>query len=256
MELRRSLQLTVRALALSQRISLVKMSAAASSAASLSYKSSEERLAHLVENPNEILILDGGTGEELFVRGVPDDRKIWSATAVVHDKYHATLVEVHKSFLRAGAQAVTTNSYGVTPGVGFDTDEIKKYCSCAGKLARQAVSEEPGNALVLGSLGPLVESYRADLVMEHDAGAAVYKSMVASLAPFVDCFLGETMSSVEETMQVVDAVASMSSDTRKPCLVSYSLDSDGNLRSGEPPVQAIPRILAYSEAHCVKGKLH
>jgi S-methylmethionine-dependent homocysteine/selenocysteine methylase len=138
-------------------------------------------------------------------------------------------------------------------GVGFGTDEIKKYCSCAGRLARQAVSGEPGNALVLGSLGPLVESYRADLAMEHDAGVAVYESMVESLAPFVDCFLGESMSSVEETMQVVDAVASLRDDTRKPCLVSYSLDSNGNLRSGEPVVQAIPRILDYSETHCVQG---
>jgi hypothetical protein len=43
-----------------------------------------------------IILLDGGTGEELFRRGVPDDRQIWSAKAVVDSQYHNILKEVHK----------------------------------------------------------------------------------------------------------------------------------------------------------------
>ena len=50
----------------------------------------------------QTLLLDGGTGEELFRRGVPDDRQLWSVTALVHDEYHAVLHDVHTAFLQSG----------------------------------------------------------------------------------------------------------------------------------------------------------
>lgn len=201
-----------------------------------------------------ILLLDGGTGEELFRLGVPDDRKIWSATAVVKEEYHSVLKEVHRSFLEAGADAITTNSYGVVPGVGFEVDEIVRLCSVAGRLAREVVSEEKysGHRLVFGSLGPLVESYRPDLIMEHAEGAEVYEQMAGALEPHVDAFLAETLSSVEESMQVVHGVGALK--TSKSCLVSFTLASDGNLRSGEAASSAIPRLLDYARQHKVKGK--
>lgn len=62
------------------------------------------------KHARKVLILDGGTREELFRRGVPVDRKIWSATAVVKSEYHSTLQQVHQSFVQAGADAITTNS--------------------------------------------------------------------------------------------------------------------------------------------------
>lgn len=45
---------------------------------------------------SDTLLLDGGTGEELFRRGVPDDRSIWSAKAVVDNQYHGVLQQVHQ----------------------------------------------------------------------------------------------------------------------------------------------------------------
>ena len=62
--------------------------------------------------PQHVLFLDGGTGEELFRRGVPDDRKIWSATAVVKSEHHETLRGVHRSYVEAGSAMITANSYG------------------------------------------------------------------------------------------------------------------------------------------------
>jgi len=58
-----------------------------------------DALNSLSTAPNEnqaIFLLDGGTGEELFRRGMPDDRKTWSAKAVVEPKYHKVLKDVHK----------------------------------------------------------------------------------------------------------------------------------------------------------------
>jgi S-methylmethionine-dependent homocysteine/selenocysteine methylase len=195
--------------------------------------------------------LDGGTGEELIRRGVPDDRKIWSATALVHPQYHDTLKSVHKSFLAAGADAVTTNSYGVTPGVGFTLDEIAQYCATASRIARDAVTEHATAAratsttteedrLVFGSLGPLLESYRADKILEHGKGVAVYTRMAQAMAGSVDAFLAETLSSVEESMQAVQAIGDLPKSLRHPVMISYSLDENGNFPKWRERLQGYP----------------
>jgi S-methylmethionine-dependent homocysteine/selenocysteine methylase len=215
-------------------------------------------------DPTRAFILDGGTGEELIRRGVADDRKIWSATALVYPEYHGTLQSVHESFLAAGAHAVTTNSYGVVPGVGFTVDEIVRYCATAGRIARDAVTEHAAtkastsstaieSALVLGSLGPLVESYRPDKIMGHEQGVAVYARMAEAMAGWVDAFLAETLSSVEESMQAVHAIGDLSESLRRPVMVSYSLDKNGDLRSGHNVCAGIPRLIDFAEQHQVEG---
>jgi S-methylmethionine-dependent homocysteine/selenocysteine methylase len=215
-------------------------------------------------DPKRVFILDGGTGEELIRRGVPDDRKIWSATALVRPEFHDTLKTVHKSFLAAGADAVTTNSYGVTPGVGFTLDEIAQYCATASRIARDAVTEHASAAktkpttlevdgLVFGSLGPLIESYRADKIMEHDQGVEVYTRMAQAMAGSVDAFLAETLSSVEESMQAIHAIGDLPESLSRPVMISYSLDGNGDFRSGESVCEGIPRLLDFVEQHQVEG---
>lgn len=215
-------------------------------------------------NPNQFFLLDGGTGEELFRRGVPDDRKIWSATAVVRPEYHEVLEQVHHSFLQAGAQAITTNSYGIVPGVGFeDPKERSRLLGLAGAIARQAVkcskrldsSSSSSPAFVLGSLGPLVESYRADLIRPHAQGVEDYQVACQALQPHVDAFLVETMSCWEESHQALEAVASMPLERRLPVMVSYSLDSKGNTRDGKLIPECIRNVLDYATQHNLQRKL-
>ena len=101
-----------------------------------------QHLKRLRSSPSETLLLDGGTGEELFLRGVKDDRKIWSATAILNEQYHTIVEDVHRSFINAGSQAITTNSYGITPGVGFtDGHEVKRLVGISGEIARRVAAQ-------------------------------------------------------------------------------------------------------------------
>lgn len=202
----------------------------------------------LRENPNRVLLLDGGTGEELFRRNVPDDRKIWSATALVHPEYHEILEQVHTSFLESGSNLIATNSYSAVPGVGFSEDEITSYMDVAGAIARLSVSKftmtkerAKGStpAYVLGSLGPLVESYRPDLILPLEEGSRCYERACRALFSHVDAFLGETLSSVAETLQVLHAVGALDSSERLPVLLSFSLTPRGNFRDGQDLLQGI-----------------
>ncbi len=194
-----------------------------------------------------------------FRRGISDDRKIWSATALVNPEYHSILRQVHESFLVAGAHAITTNSYGVVPGVGFSVDEIQRYVTVAGRIAREAAAHIAvattscnKTPFVLGSMGPLVESYRPDKVLSHTEGVNYYKEIVKALLPFVDAFLAETMSCVEEASQAMDAIEqlSLSEDDApsKPMLfVSFTLDSHGVLRNGASAGDEIRRLLDLTQ---------
>jgi hypothetical protein len=60
--------------------------------------------------------------------------------------------------------------------------------------------------VLLGSLGPLMECYQPDKIMEHGMGVDKYCKMKDSLLSFVDATLAETMSSYEESIQAIDAV--------------------------------------------------
>ena len=218
-------------------------------------------LKRLQSSPSEALILDGGTGEELFLRGVPDDRKIWSAKAIVDAQYHSILEEVHNSFIDAGSHAITTNSYGITPGVGFvDGEEVKRLVAISGQIARRVVTKTSSSnptasnptALVLGSLGPLVESYRPDLIMKHDDGVKAYQFLIEGLYPNIDIYLAETMSCLDEACQAVDAISKFYNGNQNqvhikhPLLVSFTLNSEGQSKKGEPVIEVIPKLIQYA----------
>lgn len=192
-----------------------------------------------------------------FLHGVPDDRKLWSATAVVHSKYHDALKLVHQSFMKAGSKAITTNSYGIVPGVGFTEDDIAKYCGMAGDIACRAASLQE-DVLVLGSMGPLKESYRPDLVLPHSQGVAYYKVIVQALTKHVDCLLAETLSSFEESSQAIQAVGEhqqQSGDGNKvPIMISYTLNGEGLIRSGETAMEGIRKLVGFSQEQQVDCK--
>ena len=199
-----------------------------------------------------ILILDGGTGEELCARGAIDERKLWSASVLKHaSKRLETLQSVHMNFITAGATNITTCNYAVVPGVGFSMEEIQCLTSLAGKVARDTIDAYRCATRIIqvgGCLPPLIESYRPDLVCESKVGIPVYKTILQSLAPYVDYWHGETLSSVKEAKMVVEAIGESDASIKVlPLWISFTLKQDGRLRSGETvdyAVQTIKQVAA------------
>ena len=160
---------------------------------------------------------------------------------------------------------MTTNSYGISPGVGFnDGKEVVNLTSLAGEIARKAVfrhddvDKEEQQALVLGSLGPLVESYRPDLIMDHEQGVEAYRYPIEGLYDFVDMYIIETSSTTKEAFQAIDALASFyrsSSRSPRPLLVSFTLKQNGKIRSDESVVDVIPTIIKYCDERDVESEI-
>jgi homocysteine S-methyltransferase len=209
-----------------------------------------------------ITILDGGTGRELRRMGAPFRQPEWSALALMEAPEFVT--RVHDAFIAAGADVITTNSYAVVPfHIGaerFSRDGLR-LAQLAGRLARAAadISREAADTareaadrahgtadtdqrrvLVAGSLPPICGSYRADR-FDPVVARPVLATLVEGLRPFVDHWLAETLSSIEEAELVRDVVGS----DGKPLWLSFTLDdqpasaAEPRLRSGQPVIAAV-----------------
>lgn len=178
------------------------------------------------------VLLDGGMGRELRFRGVEILDTIWSANALLVAP--EVVRQVHLDYIKAGAEVITTNTYGVIrenlklEGVDGRFEELN-VLAC--KLACEAREISGRNVLIAGSIPPLKGSYRPDLVPSSEEMIDAYSEQARVMAPFVDFFLCETMSAAEEGRCAATACV----DTGKPVWVSWTLHEDrsGRLRGGE-----------------------
>lgn len=191
----------------------------------------------------EITILDGGMGRELKRIGAPFRQPEWSALAMIEAP--DAVLAVHRSYVGAGADVITTNSYALVPfhiGEERFADQGEALADRAGQVARQAADEAAaGGVRVAASLPPLFGSYRPDLFNPAEA-ARVLAPLVAGLAPHADLWLAETLSATAEARVVAD----MLQGDDRPLWFSFTLEDGAEdaaehprLRSGEPVASAV-----------------
>ena len=112
------------------------------------------KLDTLINNTNPI-ILDGGIGTELERLGAPMDHEAWCAVAL---ETHPQLVrDVHRSYIDAGADIITVNTYAATRHAltnGGIEENFTSWNKLAVQLARETLdaSEVDRNILIAGSV--------------------------------------------------------------------------------------------------------
>jgi len=186
-------------------------------------------------------LLDGGMGRELRFRGVDVPETIWSAGALLTDP--DVVRQIHIDYIMAGADIITTNTYGV---IRVDLAKIgiqgrfAELTRLACRLAVEARDLAGKNSAIAGSLPPLRGSFRPDLVGPIEEIEGLYDEQAKLMAPHVDFFLCETMSSAAEGRAAVRAACR----TGKPVWVAWTLHEDrsGNLRSGESIADAVAAL--------------
>jgi S-methylmethionine-dependent homocysteine/selenocysteine methylase len=174
-----------------------------------------------------ITILDGGMSRELMRLGAPFRQPEWSALALMEAPDY--VAQVHREFIAAGAEVITTDSYALVPfHIGqerFVTDG-ERLARRAGEVARQAVEESGRPTRVAGSLPPLFGSYRPDL-FDAARAADLLTPLVDGLRPSVDLWLAETLSSTAEARTVREVLG----DDPRPLWVSFTLDDTGDVEA-------------------------
>ena len=198
-------------------------------------------------------LLDGGMGRELEKIGAPFAQPEWSALSLIEDP--ASVTTAHQNFIDAGADIITTNAYAVVPfhiGEERFNDIGRGLIGDAARLAREAADGTQRPVKVAGCIPPVFGSYRPDL---FDAAAApqILAPLVEEQEQYVDLWLAETLSCIDEARCALDAL----SGSDKPKWVAYTLaDQHGQtdpisyIRSGEPLSEAV-KIAADNSAEAV-----
>ena len=182
----------------------------------------------------DIMLLDGGIGQELVKRNLSTKDPLWSARVLL-DNFEL-VKNLHIEFLNSGSTIITTNSYSCTPQrlKRFNLEnEFKNLQKLALRAAKEAIIETGlnNNVKIAGCFSPLPGSYFKDKSISKKEMIETYISIGELQKDDVDFFIIETMSSIDEA---VNAVEALSNFNKKILLCFCLLEGDGTkLFSGE-----------------------
>ena len=184
-------------------------------------------------------ILDGGMGQELLARGMEPNGTLWSANALIQEKYHSLLLDTHLDFIKSGAEVIVTNTFTLRRKRLHDNNIEEKFESLnkkAGEIAMKAKKLNP-HVLIAGGLPPQNNTYEADTrddeIIENN-----FYDQAKILDPCVDFFYFDVLSSVREFKLAIEAIESFN----KPYLIGAHVSEGVKLPSGENISEIITTI--------------
>jgi len=184
-------------------------------------------------------ILDGGMGQELLARGMEPSGTLWSANALLQEKYHKLLLDTHVDFIKAGAEVIVTTTFTTRQIRLKDNnveDKFEYLNKKAGEIAQKAKKLYP-NVLIAGGLPPQYLTYEADPRPDSEI-ADNFKTQAELLNPYVDFFYFDVLSSLKEFKIAIDCISKFN----KPYLIGAHISEGTNLPSGEKISEIITKI--------------
>ncbi len=178
----------------------------------------------------ETRVLDGGMGQELLARGVEASGTLWSANALLQEKYHQLLLDTHLDFINSGAEIIVTTTFTTRRMRLRDNgveDKFEYLNTKAGQIAKKAKDLNP-HILVAGGLPPQYLTYEVDTRSDNEIKENFY-DQAKLLDPFIDFFYLDVLSSVREFNLAIKAIESF----KKPYLIGAHISEGVKLPSGE-----------------------
>lgn len=181
-----------------------------------------------------IIVADGGMGT-LISGAAPRLRFPEEANL----RSPETVVSLHVSFIRAGADLIETNTFGANRrklAAHFLEDEVERINSAAVKLAREAREIAGRDVYIAGSIGPLGEL--ADVTPGYRR--RIFSEQAEALhARGVDLFVVETFYELEELLTAIEAVREVAS---LPVVALMTFDEQGETLGGVTAKQAVDAL--------------
>ncbi len=170
---------------------------------------------------DRIHVLDGAMGTLIYQRGV--------FVNVCYDELSASqpdlIREIHESYVRAGAEAIETNTFGANPvklssfGLAERTEELN---TAGARIAREVAGDRVS---VLGAVGPLgirIEPFGP--TAREEAVGYFRRQVLGLLEGGVDGFVLETFADLEELRTALTAVQENSD---LPVIAQLTIGEDG-----------------------------
>ncbi len=180
-------------------------------------------------NGDGVYVFDGAIGTRFYDKGVYINRSYDELNLVSPDLVR----EVHKEYVKAGADVIETNTFGATghrlQQYGLE-NKLREINIAGAKLAREAAGED---VYVAGAVGPLdlrIEPYGPT---SFDEAKEMFAEQVSALLEGgVDLFLLETFSDLSEIEQAIRAVKELCD---LPIMAQMTIQTDGKTIFGVAP---------------------
>ena len=201
-----------------------------------------------------ILISDGAMGTMLQGKGLTDGGapELWNV------ENPTAIEEVLEEYAAAGANLITTNTFGGTRGRlqmhGLE-DRLFELNKAGAEIARKVADRHPG-CYVMGDVGPSGELMEPMGTMTVDDAKALFADQIKALvAGGVDAILIETMSDLQEVEAAVKAAKEVAPNL--PIIVTFSFDTNLRTMMGVKPAVAVTTLAAEGVriigANCGRG---
>ena len=180
---------------------------------------------------SKVRILDGGLGQQLLAKGLIAKGSLWSATALINEKYHQMIVDAHLDFINSGADVIVTNNFAARRFrmVENKVEEHFNYANKkAGELALKAKKVSKKNVLIAGSLPAQDDTY----VLDKRDKITIEKGFLDQaklIKPFIDFFYLDVLCGTKECELALNVVEKMN----LPVLVGLHVKNNGKLPSNE-----------------------
>jgi homocysteine S-methyltransferase len=185
----------------------------------------------------DTLLFDGAMGTVLYNKGIFINRCFEDANL----GNPALVKEIHQEYIAAGAQVITTNSFGANSfklrGHNLQ-DKTHLINREAAQLARGVAKD---HAYVAGSVGPLGVRIEPWGPTSFDEARAAFREQIAGLVEGgVDVVCLETFSDISEIHQAILAARDVKPDL--PIIAHLVIDPDGATPLGTPLEWAMTKL--------------
>ena len=175
------------------------------------------------------LVFDGGMGTMLQAAGLPAGASPDEWNISHPDSVRA----VHAAYLAAGADVITSNTFGSTaPRLKRSAYKPAELASAGVRLVKEAIAASGKRAFAALDVGPLGEFLEplGDLTAE-EALAYFREEIESGVAAGADLILIETMSALDEALLALQAAKQFGAGLPVLCTLTYS--PAGRLMTGE-----------------------
>jgi methionine synthase / methylenetetrahydrofolate reductase(NADPH) len=180
------------------------------------------------------IVADGGMGA-LISGAVPRLRCPEEANLRAPE----SVVALHSSFIRAGADLIETNTFGANRrklSALYLEEELEQINSAGVRLAREAREVCGGEVFIAGAIGPLGE---AELFDPLEAAPLFAEQAQVLVGRGVDLLMLETFYDLDELVVAIEAVRTVS---QLPLVALMTFDADAQTLGGVSAADAADRL--------------
>lgn len=195
-----------------------------------------------------IFVLDGAMGTQLYAQGFDYGRPF----DLLSTTQPEAVRRVHRSYVDAGAHAVTTNTFGANrfrlERHGAE-DRVAELNQAAVALARQEAEARPPHSrpLVAASIGPLGQPLApVGRLRDEDARDAFREQLEALIAAEPDIVVFETFADLRELRIAASTLAELAPDAAWIAFATFT--DEGKTLHGHKPEEVVRTMLELGAA--------